>query len=95
VFFRSPKKLNDHAKQSIRFEIGKNNVLKHFDEDLVKSSYNIPLNVLLSESIKKFIENPVDMGIFVFLKAYLYLKSKTAKMNLSTWDMAVSTKKII
>lgn len=94
ILFKSPSKFSDHSKQSIRFERGKTNIEKYFDVDFLKKEYAIPKSLVLKKLIKFSLLNPISTVSFVWIKLYIQYVVGRKKVNLSTWEIATSSKKL-
>ena len=94
IKFRSPSLLTDHRKQSNRFREGRKNLLRHFNEDFVRSEYNIPIILTVREIFWAMIKSPILMSSYLCLYFYLILSSKNETINFSKWDIAQSSKSV-
>ncbi len=95
VKFRSPTKFSDHAKQSMRFEQGKRNIQKYFDKKVVEREYQIPPRYIASDLSMYLLKKPITGMAFLAIKFYILYLSSRKQVDLSTWDIATSSKKLL
>jgi hypothetical protein len=94
VLFKSPSKYSDHAKQSVRFEHGKKNIEKYFDKKLLDNAYLIPKSLLIKKLITHTVHKPLESIAYVLIKIYIDKFASKKSVNLSTWEIATSSKKL-
>jgi len=90
---KSPQKLAEHTKQSIRFQQSKDE-LANYQKMHVDQEYLIPIGNRVSAAFKEFIAHPVLMLTYTFLKLYTKIKYLQAPpINKPYWETDVSTKR--
>jgi len=94
VQFRSPARFDDHAKQSMRFEQGKRNIEKYFNKKVVEIEYKIPFKYIAADLARFLLKSPLKAISFLFIKLYILYLSERKQVDLSTWDIATSSKKL-
>lgn len=89
VFYRSPMTLQDHVKQSSRYQSSESELRTYFKLDWDKQ-YKIPLTTVVTSMIKVFFSRPLRMMQYIAI--LLYTKIHKQSNIKSTWSIASSTK---
>lgn len=95
VFYRSPKTLRDHLKQSSRFVHSKNILKKFFPETVIEKEYKIPKSIILKKGIKYFFKNPFLFISYFFIYIVSIFFSKIGKKTNPIWEISKSSKLLI
>ncbi|OGK23479.1 hypothetical protein A3A46_03485 [Candidatus Roizmanbacteria bacterium RIFCSPLOWO2_01_FULL_37_13] len=92
VWYRAPKKLDDHIKQSERFAIARARLTELFGK-LAKEEYKIPKKLYYIYLIKGFLRAPLHSSLLFILNSYsgLLAAKESYKFN-AAWPIAWSTK---
>ncbi|OGM27081.1 hypothetical protein A2962_03190 [Candidatus Woesebacteria bacterium RIFCSPLOWO2_01_FULL_39_61] len=99
VIFRSPSDLSGHKRQHDRFLEGKNNLILHFDEDLLKQEYQIPSYLFMQQFLINLVSNPFSLILYSVITLFLEISrlinnSVDKKINYSLWQVSASSKKL-
>lgn len=89
VYYKSPSTLEDHIKQSSRFQQSQKELQQYFQLDLSKQ-YAIPRSLIAQSILKYLLIKPLYVS--AYLAVNLISKYKKQKQISSIWQMAVSTK---
>lgn len=89
IYFRSPTTLDDHVKQSSRYQSSKNELKKYFTFDWEKW-YKIPMRVQIISIWECIIAQPIYTCAYILV--YIYTKFVRQTNIQSTWSIASSTK---
>lgn len=92
VYYRLPQTIDDHEKQSSRFLQSQKQFSTTLDSKFISELYSIPPKVLIQKMFSFIFKNPVSMSMYIFLFAYLKLKSFTKNDNLLIWEIAKTSK---
>jgi glycosyltransferase involved in cell wall biosynthesis len=95
--FRCPATMADHAKQSLRFQAGREAVERLFSREPVAKEYQLPRSALRRAILKEFFTHPILFAGFVYLTIAVKLKKfikSVPNQYTSWWDIAESSKKI-
>jgi len=95
VYFRSPQTLADHARQSHRFRIGKNNLSSYFSPEVIEKHYNIPVWLLLKSIAWFGFYHPVSTSAFIVLVIITKLLYRNIKVETERWAPSKSSKSLI
>ncbi len=93
VLYRSPQNLKDHYKQSIRFANSQQTIQQLFPSINVAEEYRIPLNILLTHSIKFFIKNPILFVSYIIVQMVRALNPYKVT-NSANWEPSQTSKKL-
>lgn len=84
-----PSALNDHLKQSRRFNSSMQEQSKYFDSDFLTREYSVPKILLIETLAQVFVNHPLQVIWFVIIWLIAKLKSE---LGSPTWQIANSTK---
>lgn len=92
VFFRLPTALEDHNKQTKRFNQSKTQFVHEFGESFVKKMYDLPQQMIIRETLKKAFTSPFSTALFVIIFFLTKIKTPKEQPIGNTWDIAMSSK---
>ncbi len=92
VFYRIPKTINDHTKQSTRFMNSQKQLYKYFDAKIIDSSYKIPMVLAVKTTFSYFMKEPISMIMYVFIFTYLKILTSMKNNELTVWETARTSK---
>lgn len=95
-YYRSPLHLSEHFKQSVKFQVSKDDLQVHFKDDLTRY-YTVPLWVLLKAFCIVLLANPLTGIAYLAVHGWskwLALVSPLKKTKLTYWETDASTKLI-
>lgn len=95
VVFRSPQTIKEHAKQSMRFTLGKEHLIQHFGMKKIQQVYAIPKNMSLRVLLYYGIRHPVSITTYVMITIVTRVFYKLNKSEVKKWDIAVSSKQVV
>lgn len=95
VFYILPNKLMGHFKQSSRFLTSQKAMSKFFGTQVL-CEYNLPANLVIFETMKQFLYQPIYTLNYLFLNSLIKLMHLFNQEEIKgTWDIALSTKRKI
>lgn len=95
IIFRSPESFKEHMKQSQRYQQGKYNLQKYFDEKSLRQAYYIPKKLIFEKMAVFFAENPFMFICYFIVLLLSRINIKSEKLaNYSLWDISTSSKNI-
>lgn len=94
VYFRSPSTFADHAKQSVRFEQGRKKLAKQFGENFVSREYRLSTKLVLNKLLLFLSTHPLQALAYIAIKFYLEKVGSKKQLNLTSWEVAKSSKKL-
>lgn len=89
VWYRSPSSFSDHLTQTKRFQSSYNELKEYFHHP-IREAYAIPKMLLVYESIKFCLKNPILFVGYCFIA--IISRLHTRKVPKVKWDIAFSTK---
>ncbi|QQS39493.1 hypothetical protein IPM62_02680 [Candidatus Woesebacteria bacterium] len=93
VYNKSPMVVNEHMRQSSRFQYSKDELEKYFGD--LTTEYQVPLLIYLAAFASMFISHPIYSGLYLFLFVYTRVSKLNRKKILNPlWKVDSSTKKI-
>jgi glycosyltransferase involved in cell wall biosynthesis len=95
IHFRSPQTIQEHARQSLRFRRGQDRLLQYFPRKDVLDAYCISKSVLLRTIIWYFFTHPLSMASYVMISIITRLFYSHEETNLSKWEIAHTSKRVI
>lgn len=95
VYFRSPSKLADHIRQSNRFRSGMEALKAYFDPDIINKEFYVPPAAFLRTVIRFLIRHPFSTSLYMLISLYVRLFTSKKTVNLTTWEVAKTSKKVI
>ena len=95
VLFRLPLTFGDHAKQSNRFRMGRQHLIKRFRSGFVREQYAIPFWLAVSVLLRSMIFHPIlTIGYLgITFAARIYKRLRPVDPNL--YEIAVSSKRVV
>lgn len=90
VFYRSPKNLKDHLKQSKRFFLERNKLTNNTSNS---NYYFLPKLLVLKKSAQYFLMNPLYFICYTFILGLSYFMTQFYRPT-EVWEEAVSSKKL-
>ncbi len=95
IFFRSPRTMEDHLRQSERFKIGRKQLDKYFPKKMINEQYSISLYNILTICIDTFFKNPIYSVAYLYIISYSYVVSALESIPTSTaWEPSKTSKSI-
>jgi hypothetical protein len=92
VFYKIPKTINDHTKQSTRFMNSQKQLYKYFDTKTIDSSYKIPPILAVKTTFNYFMKEPISMIMYIVIFTYLKIRTALKNNELSIWEVARTSK---
>ncbi|MDB5238799.1 MAG: hypothetical protein JWO00_134 [Candidatus Parcubacteria bacterium] len=92
ALFRCPENFNDHKKQSMRFESGKDAIVAIFGKK-AEDAYHLPFKKLFLMSLKELLLHPVLFIAFILISIRVRMAKRKAFSG--TWEIAHSSKHLI
>lgn len=97
VYYKIPRNIKDHKKQSLRFYNSLNIQRNYFSKDLIISETKIPLYIYFLGALKStslFLLYPLHIFYYLLTNTYLKLVSLRIKMGNDLWSIAKSSKNL-
>jgi cellulose synthase/poly-beta-1,6-N-acetylglucosamine synthase-like glycosyltransferase len=94
VYLGVPKNLQDHLKQSKRFQGSFDELSKIFGKK-IKKEYEIPQTIKIKALLKEFVDRPLYLLSYLLITMYTRLwttKETKSEAHNATWAVDVSTK---
>lgn len=95
VLFRAPSVLNEHAKKSKRFFLGKRKLEEHFPKNYLKKQYAIPSSSIIMALFIFLIRDPVSIFTYLFFVIYVKFLYRYDLKNYSMWKTAITSKLVV
>lgn len=95
VYFRSPTHIDDHVRQSARFQKGNIALKHHFDADSVDNEFKLPRLLLIRTILSYLVKHPLSTVSYIAISLYVRSVSSRMKVNITVWDVSKSSKKVL
>ncbi len=94
VYNKSAQKIDEHLKQSKKFQLSYDELSHLLDIDFDKD-YKVPTGIKVAETAKMLLKNPVFTLLYLLLSVYTrYLGKQIFKPGQRYWDTDQSTKRV-
>lgn len=94
VLFKNPQNMREHLRKSSRFQHSSLEMSRYFGD--LEHEYRIPKHLALRALVEEFSMHPIAATLYCGI--YLYtrcLKAEPVKSLTATWEVDLSTKKVI
>lgn len=92
VYYRLPRTLSDHKKQSVRFFNSYKQLKKVFGEELLRTETRISLKLTIRHSLKYVLRYPITTFLYICILLKMKLSARVERMTTSTWSVSKSSK---
>lgn len=94
IYFRSPSNLQDHLKQSIRYQKGFEELSNYFPKPFLETHFNWPKQIMFQPAAKAFIKEPLTFLYYLLLFSITFLLGiKKGKVSIK-WTPSETSKKL-
>jgi len=92
AIFRLPSTLADHAKQGVRFIVGRSAILNKFGDD-ARKAYALPWTRILFLLSSELFLHPILLTSYLGMLLFVRYNAINKRFN-ARWDMAITSKSI-
>jgi cellulose synthase/poly-beta-1,6-N-acetylglucosamine synthase-like glycosyltransferase len=94
VYNKSPENLNEHIKQSKKFQISKNEVSKYIPIEL-SPEYSMPTSIVFTAIVEEFLHKPIELVCYLCITLFMRFSGNAMYKNATRfWSTDISTKRI-
>ncbi len=95
AYYKLPANLQDHVKQSVRFNAAASEMSKYFSSDLLRNESSIDFATYVKAfafSFPMVIRNPIKFILYILTQLYVKIHILVKMPVGQTWDIVISSK---